>query len=957
MLKKLGTSSLTLRLALSYSVIVSMFLGTILYVNHTFRQVEALYSYSIGNVMYRTELLLVFHREFREFHRLVQLLHFAQQQPELNEYAPRSDAALSAVYETLQQLAAYYRVSAIQDSGTDESEILIRVDIMHNIMQYIGYIFEYFSTSANAQNPRYPLTIPQLAELAEQQLQQLIEMAEGGSQEAISLINNTLNASRSITLVTSFIILAMIIFVGIYTTNSFAKNLRYQRHRIAKIAEGDFKSLEDENNKDEISILISEIAGNFRGLIDSINKISTQGGQYARIAADSFQGIYKDTADSINSLLNDITNERAANEYMQLLIDHVPVVMTLWDKQFKMLDCNDEAARRYKLSGKEEYKRRFNEISPEYQPDGSKSVQRARELITQSFETGFGQFEWLHQDINGEPIPSEIICYTYEHDNETLMFSYAIDLRELKNSMEQAVQDKYKASIAEENSMAKSRFLAKMSHEIRTPITAVLGIAEINLQKTDLPLGLEEAFAKIHNSANILLGIVNDILDLSKIEAGKMELVIAKYETASLVNDIVQMNIIYLGSKKIDFTIEIDERLPSYLMGDELRLKQIITNILSNAFKYTEKGQISLSVRCNRLPGDAMIELDITVRDTGLGMTPQQIESVFDEYARFHENEQRFVQGSGLGMPIARNLLKMMDASIDVNSSVGLGTVVRLMIPQGVASKIALGAETARNIESFRESNLRRKLSFIPKPMPYGNVLVVDDVDSNLYVAKGLMAMYELQIETRSSGIEAIELISQGKSYDIIFMDHMMPEMDGIEATKRLREMGYTRPIVAFTANALVGQAEEFIKNGFDGFISKPISTVHLDALLNRFVKGEPSIKDTVDIPPPPLEEYAGQTFDVSMLDPDLLYQIHQEFIETQADTHTQVLQALSVNDIKQAHFLAHTLKGLAGLLAEEGLVNACQALENTLKAEEYPTQEQLNSLDIELKRVLNQLG
>jgi CheY-like chemotaxis protein/two-component sensor histidine kinase len=380
-----------------------------------------------------------------------------------------------------------------------------------------------------------------------------------------------------------------------------------------------------------------------------------------------------------------------------------------------------------------------------------------------------------------------------------------------------------------------------MSHEIRTPMSAILGITEIQLQDRTLREDIREALGKIYNSGDLLLGIINDILDFSKIEAGKMELVPLKYYVASMINDIVQLNKIKNENKPIEFRLQVDPLLPGELIGDELRIKQILNNLLSNAFKYTEKGAVTLSVSVEQTHGvSTNTTVVFKVSDTGQGMTTEQIHKVFDEYSRFNLEANRTTQGTGLGMSITRNLVYMMGGNISVKSSPGKGTEVTIKIPQRNESSSALiGKEMAETLQQFKMSSMSQteKAQITYDPMPYGSVLIVDDVETNLYVAKGLMAPYELAMDTAVSGFETIDKIKAGRVYDIIFMDHMMPKMDGIETTKILREMGYNRPIIALTANALVGQAEMFMRNGFDGFISKPIDVRQLNTTLNKMIR------------------------------------------------------------------------------------------------------------------------
>jgi PAS domain S-box-containing protein len=409
------------------------------------------------------------------------------------------------------------------------------------------------------------------------------------------------------------------------------------------------------------------------------------------------------------------------------------------------------------------------------------------------------------------------------------------------------------AKIASE---AKSRFIANMSHEIRTPMNAILGITEIILRNETLPQDVTEALYKIYNSGDLLLYIINDILDLSKIEAGKLELVPVQYEVASMINDTVMLNMTRIGSKPIEFKLSVDENIPVHLLGDVLRIRQILNNVLSNAIKYTLKGEIKLSASVEKGSSESEVIIVYSVSDTGQGMTQEQINRLFDEYSRFNAEANRTTEGAGLGMSITQNLVQMMKGNISVESEPDKGTIVTVRLPQVKDSSDVIGKELAENLEKFERNAAKqiRKTQIIFEPMPYGSVLLVDDVASNLFVAEGLMFPYGLSIDTVSSGFGAIEKIKNGKIYDIVFMDHMMPKMDGIETTKKLREMGYTHPIVALTANAIIGQSNIFMENGFDGFVSKPIDIRQLNAMLKKFVR---------DKQPPEVIEEANRNKDI----------------------------------------------------------------------------------------------
>jgi len=527
---------------------------------------------------------------------------------------------------------------------------------------------------------------------------------------------------------------------------------------------------------------------------------------------------------------------REVDERTQLMIDAAPFCAFFWDKNMHLIDCNQEAVKMFDLSSKQEFLEKFNQLSPEYQPDGMLSTEKGSRLVRKALEEGYSRFEWVHQKLNGEQIPAEITCVRVKHKDEFTVTEYIRDLREQKAMF----AEMRKAEIAEESSKAKSDFLAKMSHEIRTPMNAILGITEIQLQNSSLNQATKDALERIYNSADLLLGIINDILDLSKIEAGKLELNHSQYDIASLIHDTVQLNMMRYESKPIEFRLIVDENVPVMFIGDELRIKQILNNLLSNAYKYTQEGVICFSVSVEP-PGEDSSDVIVvfSISDTGQGMTEEQVRKLGDEYSRFNMEANRKTIGTGLGMNITQNLLRMMNGDIHIESVPGEGSVITVYLPQKCTDNDPIGKELAENLMQLNIVNAAkiRTLQIKRDFMPYGSVLIVDDVETNLYVAKGLMLPYGLTIDTVISGYEAVDKIKEGNVYDIIFMDHMMPGMDGIETTKLIRNMGYTKPVIALTANALTGQAEMFLQNGFDDFISKPIDIRQLNLSLNKLIR------------------------------------------------------------------------------------------------------------------------
>ncbi|MCL1832213.1 MAG: ATP-binding protein [Oscillospiraceae bacterium] len=533
-------------------------------------------------------------------------------------------------------------------------------------------------------------------------------------------------------------------------------------------------------------------------------------------------------------LLSLVSERNKAEEHSQILLDAMPLGANFWDKSGNNIATNEATVKLFKLKNQAEYLARFDDLSPETQPDGELSEYKRHKVVNQAFEEGYCRFEWMHQDLVGELIPCEITLVRVPYKGDFIVTGYTRDLREQKE-MERSKE----ASEAASN--AKSVFLATVSHEIRTPMNTILGITEIQLQKDTHTPEVEEVLNQICDAGNLLLNIINDILDFSKIEAGMLDIVNVKYDVPSLVNDSIKLNYVRYESKPIKFIVNLDSETPLQFFGDEFRIKQVLNNLLSNAFKYTERGEVELyvtavstaSVEENATEDDFILVLRVT--DTGVGMNAKQLEQLFVEFMRFSDNR---IAGTGLGMSITQRLVNAMNGEITVDSTPGEGSVFTVRLPQKRIGTDVCGKHiTAKFLDfDFRNAQHTKKLRIVHEYMPYGSVLVVDDVSSNLLVAKGMLLPYGLKIQTVSSGKEALRLIEGGKVYDVIFMDHMMPEMDGIETVKLIRERGYKGWIGALTANAMVGQADVFLKNGFDFFLSKPIDSRELNNVLNEFI-------------------------------------------------------------------------------------------------------------------------
>lgn len=482
-------------------------------------------------------------------------------------------------------------------------------------------------------------------------------------------------------------------------------------------------------------------------------------------------------------------------------------------------------------------------------------------------------------------------------------------------------------------SKEKSNFLAHMSHEIRTPINVIMGMNEV-LIREKASQRVRDYSLNIQNAGKTLLSLIDNILDMSKIESGKLEIVAENYQTADLIDDLSMIGMERVGRRGISFIVEVDENLPSGLNGDFLHIKQVVVNFLSNGAKYTEQGTVTLSFAQKSGINTEEIRLCISVADTGIGIKEENIPSLFDAFNRGEITPHRDIEGTGLGLAIAKNFAELMQGKIDVKSRLGHGSVFSVEIPQRVHNSrpLHMAGQTKREVTKIENS-------FIA---PEGSILVVDDSVENLMVVEALLSRTLLQVDTVTSGKACIEAVSK-RDYNVILMDYMMPDMDGVETLHALKKnRTFSTPVVALTANVMAGIKETLISEGFKGYLSKPIEWRKLEEnlmgllppVLITFNKHIAQSFGTPEIQKKLVQngEAYGITLEVGLgyLSGELsqFKNFATFFVENYDNNKLKVLEAETARDWKGLRYLVHSLKSKAKAVGAVALSDTAAKLE-----------------------------
>ena len=490
------------------------------------------------------------------------------------------------------------------------------------------------------------------------------------------------------------------------------------------------------------------------------------------------------------------------------VIDNVKEGILVTDHAGKVIYLNRETSR----------------IFPEIDWNDRQEIEDKVFLFLETHQSGFRlknrYYQWQSMDIYDDNRRKAGVLYRISDTTESYL--YTQQLINLKEEAERANE-------------AKSSFLAHMSHEIRTPINAVLGMNEMILRESSSGT-IKEYALNIQNAGRILLSIINDILDLSKIESGQMEIIETDYHLGKLLIDIENMVTMRAEESSLALQISADPLLPEMLHGDEKRIKQCMINFLTNSIKYTKEGKVTLQVDFVKC-GKDRIDLRVAVSDTGIGIEEDNLPLLFEPFVRFDRPRNQNVEGTGLGLSITKNLIERMGGSLNVKSVYGEGSVFSFSIPQSVVGAEFLGDYREKSRQSAERNNTCEKFT-----APKAKILVVDDNRVNITVAKGLLKRLKVQFDSAMSGRECLDKIGT-KHYDIILLDHMMPEMDGVDTLHRMKQMDcfVQNPpaVIALTANAVIGAKEGYLNEGFTDYLSKPIDYVKLEEMIWKYLPVE----------------------------------------------------------------------------------------------------------------------
>jgi len=631
-----------------------------------------------------------------------------------------------------------------------------------------------------------------------------------------------------------------------------------------------------------------------------------------------------------NILLATIEAEREADEITQLMLDAMPLSCMLWDENYNLISCNEENIKLFELSDKQEFFSKFYELSPEYQPCGRPTKELVYEYVKKVFETGYFRFEWMHQTLGREAIPVEMTLVRIKHRGKYIVAGYARDLREY-NAMIGKMNKARDA--AEAANLSKTVFLANMSHEIRTPMNSIIGFSELAMDDEISPRS-REYLKKILESAEGLLQIINDILDISKVESGKMELEHIPFDLHDILSQCQTVIIPKAAEKGIQVYFYAEPSIGKKLLGDPTRLRQILINLLTNAVKFTNIGTVKISSTIKEST-ENNVTLYFEIKDSGIGMTREQISKVYEPFAQADSSMTRKYGGTGLGLPISRKLIELMGGTLVVESSPGIGSKFGFTLTLDTINVPVEAPEQKADLDK------------IEKPAFEGEILVCEDNTMNQRVICEYLARVGLKTVVAENGRDGVDIVRERmvkgeRPFDLIFMDIHMPVMDGLEAASIINTLQTGTPIVAMTANIMSTDKELYKMNGMPDYLGKPFTSQMLWRCLMKYFT--PVKKET-------RSENAWAEEDRAMRRISQL-----NFVKDNQKRFDEIACAIKTNDIKLAYRLAHSLKSNAGQIGKPRLQAAAADLELALK-KDSSADEKLKLLETELNIVLKELA
>jgi len=623
---------------------------------------------------------------------------------------------------------------------------------------------------------------------------------------------------------------------------------------------------------------------------------------------------------------HDAAKDQEYDAIRDIFINTSPLIMNIWNEDIQLVSTSKQAVKMFNLSSIQQYIERFDDLSPQYQPCGAPSAQKAIDYVKEAFDTGYVAFNWMHQNLAGDPLPTEVILERFERSGTRYVAAFTIDLRSMMAMHEEEI------AAIEEINHAKTMFIANMSHEIRTPMNSILGYSELALDEVLSP-STREYLKRIVTNSKWLVNIVNDILDISKIEAGQLRLESIPFDISDIADQCMYLMQPLALDKglSISFNVESPKKhTDKQLIGDPTKISQICVNLMSNAVKFTDSGAVTASITIDEIT-DSSCLFNFEFKDSGIGMTTEQISRIFEPFMQADSSTTRKYGGTGLGLAITRRLIVAMGGTLYVDSVPDIGSNFSFKIRFELCDrKPAINGE--------------EKVADRPN-YSKGSVLVVDDNDMNIGVLCDHLKRVGLQATTAVNGREAIDIVEKrmadGKRpFDLIFMDIHMPIMDGKEAASIISNFQLGTPIVAITAETMaITESDPYKEFGMSGYLNKPFTTQNFWRCLIKYLGPSDDVMQ-----------------EMPTIDDSLQQKLQILFFKGNQNTVENIVAATNEKNIKEAYRLAHTLKSSARLISKTELGNLAQELEHVLVKNDTPSEELLASLSENLRSTLDEL-